>query len=467
MKISYGNRGCFVYKDDIDPIFEKKFKKDLEVTPINLYDNNYTPSFKVFRESPNKYRLPKYYVHKHLGVPQYCHGYNHININLKFNGTLNPKTKQDIAVNTCLVKLRQNGNFGNGGLLELPPGFGKTTCSLYILSQLSVKTLIIVHKEFLMNQWIERIKTFLPQASIGTLRQNKVDIEGKDIVIAMLQSLSMKEYPKDTFDSFGFTIIDETHHICSRTFSNALFKVNTRYILGLTATPQRKDGLTHVLHMFMGETLFKVERELSSKVYLEQVNFDANQYFDEIPMSANGKVSNVEIITKLVNCNERNKVIMSKIDELVLKKRNIIILTERRNHCDTLHNYCISKNYDCGLYIGGMKQKDLEVSEQKQVIIATYSLAHEGLDIPKLDSLIFATPKSDVVQASGRIMRETKGKIHDPYIVDIVDNIAPLQGMFRKRKAYYKKTGFTFVNSVSAHTETPTITLDSYAFIDE
>ena len=111
-----------------------------------------------------------------------------------------------------------------GGIISVPCGWGKTIMALYILSQLKRKTLIIVHKEFLMRQWVERISEFLPDARIGRIQQKKVDIHQKDIVIGMLQSISMKDYEIEIFDDFGFCIVDECHHI-AQVFSRALPKI--------------------------------------------------------------------------------------------------------------------------------------------------------------------------------------------------------------------------------------------------
>ena len=121
--------------------------------------------------------------------------------------------------------VQKNGS----GLLALHTGFGKTCLALNILSQLKKKTLIIVHKEFLLRQWLERIEQFLPDAKVGKIQAKTIDTEDKDIVICMLQSLSMKEYPKEMFYEYGFTIVDECHHIGAEVFSRAFFKVVTKY----------------------------------------------------------------------------------------------------------------------------------------------------------------------------------------------------------------------------------------------
>ena len=126
-----------------------------------------------------------------------------------------------------------------GGVISVPCGFGKTVLALYLVAALKVKTIVIVHKEFLMDQWKERIEFFLPEARVGKIQGDVVKIEDKDIVIGMLQSISMKDYPDDVFSSFGFVIYDECHHLGAEVFSRSLIKVGCKYTLGLSATLAR------------------------------------------------------------------------------------------------------------------------------------------------------------------------------------------------------------------------------------
>ena len=175
---------------------------------------------------------------------------------MTFNGEL--RDHQIIAVEKYIKSALSVG----GGLLELHTGAGKTVIALNIISRLNKKTLIIVHKEFLLRQWVERIEQFLPDARVGTIKQNIIETEDKDIVIGMLQSLSMKDYPIEMFNEYGLTIVDECHHISSEVFSRALFKIVTKYTLGLSATIKRKDGLTKVIKWFLGDIVYtKKEKE--------------------------------------------------------------------------------------------------------------------------------------------------------------------------------------------------------------
>ena len=126
---------------------------------------------------------------------------------------------------------------------------------------MKVKTLIIVHAEFLLEQWVSRIKQFLPDARIGIIRQNKCETEDVDISVGMIQTIINREYPKDFFKSYGMLQIDETHHVGSKTFSSIFYKVQTKYHLGLSATPERKDGLSKVIYWFLGPQIITIKRE--------------------------------------------------------------------------------------------------------------------------------------------------------------------------------------------------------------
>ena len=318
-----------------------------------------------------------------------------------------------------------------------------TIMALYIIAKLKLKTLVIVHKEFLLNQWIEKINEFLPDAKIGKIQGQIIDIEDKDIVIGMLQSLSMKEYPDDTFDSFGFTIIDECHHISAEIFVRSLQKIVTKYILGLSATMERKDGLTKVFKMFIGDIIYKMKRDKDEGVLIKAIKFvTQDEEFNTIEYDFRGNVKYSTMISKLCSFNNRTEMIISIIEnELKLNnKQQIIVLGQFKNILTYLYKAIEHRNIGTvGYYIGGMKEEQLKKSELKQIIIATYSMAAEGLDIKTLTTLILATPKTDIEQAVGRILRE---KHEEPLVIDIVDNHEVFKKQWDKRKAYYLKNNY-------------------------
>jgi superfamily II DNA or RNA helicase len=318
---------------------------------------------------------------------------------------------------------------------------------LNIVSRLQKKTLIIVHKEFLMNQWIERIRQFLPDARIGKIQGQVMDIEDKDIVIGMLQSLSMKDYPPAVFESFGFTIIDEVHHISSQVFSNVLFKLVTKYMLGLSATMNRKDGTTHVFKMFLGKIVYKCIRENEDDVIVRTYLYkNADEDFNKIIYDYRGNVLYSSMISKLCAWNHRSEFILSILVDLLAENEDqqIMILAHNRCILKYFHDAIESRNIaSVGYYVGGMKEIHLKTSETKKVIVATYSMAAEALDIKTLTTLIMATPKTDIEQAVGRILREKHGV--NPLVIDICDQHQPFRNQWSKRRAFYKKQNYKIV----------------------
>ena len=408
-----------------------EIKKELTVRAIVNDDFGFPPPpFKVFRPTKNGICVPRYYGTSKLGEPVEDKRPMPTRISTRFHGTLRDATHQNAALAAAID--------AGHGVLSLPCGFGKTTVSLAIACKLGYRTMIIVHKEFLANQWEERIKQFCPGATIGRVQQNKKEVEN-DFVIAMLQSLSLKEYSFGDFDSIGTVIVDEAHHICAKVFSQSLFKMCPKHIFGLSATPNRKDGLTKVLHWFMGPTFFAVERENQQDVEVFPIEFECSRFRDPPPCTRFGKLSLSTMITELTENRERNEMLVNLIKRITRGTRQLLVLSDRRQHCMMLQQ-CFPKT--SGLYLGGMKEADLTESSKKKIIFATFSQAHEGLDIPTLDTVILATPKSDIVQSIGRIMRETKGKKNNPNIYDIFDQWSVCHAMYNKRLRVYKQGGF-------------------------
>ena len=408
-----------------------EIKKELTVRAIVNDDFGFPPPpFKVFRPTKNGICVPRYYGISKMGEPHDDKRPEPVRISVRFNGTLRDATHQNAALAAAID--------AGHGVLSLPCGYGKTTVSLAIACKLGYRTMIVVHKEFLANQWEERIKQFCPGATIGRVQQNKKEVDC-DFVIAMLQSLSLKEYSFGDFDSVGTLIVDEAHHICAKVFSQSLFKMCPKHIFGLSATPNRKDGLTKVLHWFMGPTFFAVERENQQQVEVFPIEFECARFRDPPPCTRFGKLSLSTMITELTEMRERNAMLVGLISRIAKSTRQILVLSDRRQHCMMLHQ-CFPKR--SGLYMGGMKEADLAESSTKKIIFATFSQAHEGLDIPSLDTVILSTPKSDIVQSIGRVMRETKGKKNNPNIYDIFDQWSVCHAMYNKRLRVYKQGGF-------------------------
>jgi superfamily II DNA or RNA helicase len=441
-----GSKGYTIYKSALTPAEYKTLVSELAVRPYLPKAPVQPPFFPVYRECEKKIYIPRFYGLETYGAPE---GPSRLpagaDIAINFVGELRPD--QLHIVKTYCESARTVG----GGLLEIPCGRGKTVMALKIISELKKKTLVIVHKGFLLSQWEERIKQFLPTAKIGRIQGQILDLEGKDIVIGMLQSLSMKEYPSDMFSSFGLTIVDECHHISSEVFSRSLQKVITPYTLGLSATMQRKDGLTHVFKMFLGEVVYKEARDTSDVVLVKALHYSSDDAdFSEMVYDYRGNPAYSTMISKLCAFSHRTEFILQVLQqELKLKAgQQVMILAHNKNILTYLYKAIEHRQLaSVGYYVGGMKESDLKATESKQIVIATYAMAAEALDIKTLTTLILATPKTDITQAVGRILRV---KHERPLVIDIVDQHPIFTQQFQKRRKFYKTNKYVVTALKSA-----------------
>ena len=434
--------GYKIIKKEYSSKFIKEIKDELTVKPFNNFNRSQMASdvgrFTVYLESPKKLYLPRFYGMKKFGVPTINLLEEGDPINISFNGDLREEQKpiEEIYLKNAYEK--------GGGIISIRCGGGKTVLALHIISVLKKKTIVIVHKDFLMTQWRDRILEFLPEAKIGKIQQDTIDIEGKDIVLAMVQSLSMKEYGDDVFDSFGLAVFDECHHLGAEVFSKSMRKVASKYMLGLSATPKRKDGLSKVFEWFMNDIVYlqKKKNEDYAEVQLIECNFNDEKY-NKIEMTFRKEPCMPRMINNICNYYPRTQLIVQNVKKYHDEKRSILILSDRREHLKLLENM-IKEFSSIGYYVGGMKPDQLRESQEKDVILATFSMASEGMDIPKLDTVFLASPKSDVEQSVGRIFRKKAcDRSFHPLIVDIQDTFSMFQKQCEKRITLYHKSNFT------------------------
>jgi superfamily II DNA or RNA helicase len=427
-----GNLGLTIPKSLLTITEQQNIKKDLTFSPKTSGGYGDITKFYAYRESTSKLYCPRFY-NQHEYTIKIAEG---VPIDLPFHGSL--RQDQQTAVQAFLKS--------KCGLLELPCGFGKTILALHLIHVLKRKTLVIVHKEFLLEQWMERIREFLPTATIGRIQGEVMDTD-KDIVIGMLQSLSMKTYPVEIFRTFGFTIIDETHHIAAEVFSNALFKIVTPYMLGLSATMERKDGLSKVFKLFLGEIVYSASRE-KTQVFIHKICFTSPDVeFNEVITNFKGDTNYTSMIKRVSEFSPRTECILRVLTQLRSDPttKQVMILAHTKYLLNYLYEAIVSRNIGTvGYYVGGMKNEKLKESETKEIILATYAMAEEALDIKTLSTLILATPKNDVTQAVGRILRV---KHERPTVVDIVDPHATFVNQWKKRRAYYNSQGYSILES--------------------
>lgn len=439
--------GYRVNKQDAESL-----RKILTVKPqvprVFVSNPNAVPRYKVYKESSEHLYLPK-----HFGIEKYGM-FKESTRNIEkthaqywqFQGKL--RDVQLPVVNAFLTPEPHDG------ILSLHTGGGKTVCALYIASQLQLPAMVIVHNTFLRDQWLERVRMFLPYARIGRIQGDICEIEDKDIVIAMLQTLSMKDIPIETFKPLGLIIVDECHHIASEVFVQALPKVTSKYMLGLSATPSRKDGLMHVAHWFLGPLLYnsdtgsKVDNDIDVEVY-EYENDDPE--FNEIVYNAQGVMFTVKMINKLTECQDRTRWLCNILEDVLEESldRQILVLSDRVQHTQDILNTLPEsiKEQSAILSTDVKADKRAEYCATKRVLIATYSMCKEGFDVPTLNTLMMATPRPDIDQIVGRILRvEKSARKINPLILDLVD--PQFRRQFQERNSLYKKRQYTLKKMV-------------------
>ena len=325
-----------------------------------------------------------------------------------------------------------------------------TVMALKIISNIQKKTLIICSQRILDESVDRTYPKFLSGAKVGKIQGPTFDIENKDIVIGMLQSLYDKDYGANAFQSFGLTIVDEVHRIGSEQFSKTLLKATTPNMLGISATVDRKDGLTKVLYMFIGNKIYSEERKDEDPVCVRAIHFHSNDdEFNEVEVDYRGNTKYSTMITKLCAHNPRTRFIIKILQDLLSEDpdKQIMVLCHNRSLLTAIYQYIKSWNDDeemIGYYVGGMKQVDLEKTEKKRIVLATYAMAAEALDIKTLSTLVMVTPKTDITQSVGRILRMKHDK---PIIVDLVDQHDPFQKQWVQRRRYYKKCNYKIIQT--------------------
>ena len=262
----------------------------------------------------------------------------------------------------------------------------------------------------------------------------------------MLQTLSMKDFPKNAFDSFGFSVADECHHLSAEVFSRALPKIASEFTLGLSATPKRKDGLSKVFEWYLGPIAYKQKKKEQDDVDVKIINVTSSDinYGKEIK-NYMGKLNIAAMINYIAELPDRNRIIINELRNIFKNEyRKVLILSERRIQLDIIRETIENENIcTVGYYVGGMKQKALKESESKQLMLATFSMASEAMDVPMLNTLVMVTSKSDIEQSVGRVLRQKKDERKvDPLIVDIVDNYSIFARQSEKRIKFYNKNNY-------------------------
>jgi superfamily II DNA or RNA helicase len=407
-------------KNGLTPKDLRDLKNDLTVIPENTFGNFQITPIKVFIESKDILTIPTLYKSGPLVFPQKNY--------VRLEDTIILRDSQINCYNKCILEFDKE--YG-GGIISLNTGQGKTVISIKLIAYSGLKTIIIVNKIELMDQWIREINTFIPNVKVGIIQGKFFAAKDCDIVIAMLQTVSTREsLITENFKDFSLAIYDEVHNVSTNVFSKALFKLRPRYTFGLTATLHRKDGMEKIIKWFIGEVLHSdlintPKQTTEIRIY----KYSGKSSVEYLLKDGTPSVS--KMLTNIAEDTTRNKLLLRIITDL--KNRMILIVSDRISQLKFLHKNLIGS----GLMIGGMTATDKTKSKECRIILGTYQIVSEGFNLPKLNTLLFATPRSNVTQCIGRIYRKTHDVI--PIIIDIVDEFSLFKTQQYKRRNIYKK----------------------------
>lgn len=368
-------------------------------------------------------------------------------IDVSFLGTL--RSDQEVAVSAMLSH--------DVGVLCAPTAFGKTVTAAALIAKRSVNTLVLVHRTELLRQWQERLHAFLGVGNevVGTIGGGKAKPTGV-IDIAVMQSLSRKGEVSDTVKNYGQIIVDECHHVSAVSFESLLRSAAARYVVGLTATPIRRDGQQPIIFMQCGPIRHSATRPASAPHDLSVV---PRLLSKPIVVPDGSGIQNV--FRRLADDVERTAKIVSEVELAFSQGRKILVLTERTEHVDALETELNGRVHNLFTLHGRVPKKqriarmhDLDSlpPDAPRVLVATGKLVGEGFDHPALDTLVLAMPiswKGILQQYAGRLHRAHADKA-DVRVIDFVDagNVA-LMRMWDKRQAGYKAMGYRMADSLA------------------
>lgn len=438
-------------------------------------------------------------------------------------------------------------NFGDGGVVQLPCGAGKTIIIIKLLSVLRIPMCMVVTNNGLVTQAREQLEKCLPGVRIGLVQGDIYDVEDKDVVICMLQTVyKMKQFSNYFKQRYGFLVLDEAHRMVSSEYCAAMNNISAQYRLAVSATlDNRTDGLELLLDMYMGPTLVSKKRDgKGDDLIVHAITFEhKDEKFNRTELDENGQMSYSAMLSKLSYFQPRIYFIMrivldiiqefpetpevrKQLDSIVsvpvrapqrkkkapcagekrarevdsddecsnkksklcdgeasdnmhvksVKKRarptigdtppskktktnhpvdksgyigetHIIIFGVQKDLLIQLYELLRKNNVSVGMFVGGMSEEELATSVRCQVILATYSMAAEGLDIPTLSVWIAATPRSEIEQSVGRILRRKNKKM----VIDIVDKHAVFRAQFKKRRVFYDRCNYPIINVPFKH----------------
>ena len=345
---------------------------------------------------------------------------NFSKMEIKFEAELRDYQKE--VKKEAIELLNKNGS----ALISMGCGMGKTITSINIACTIKLKTLIVVNKLVLVKQWKDSITQFCPSAKTQSLTPKSELDDDCDFYI--MNAINISKMGKNFFKNIGFLCIDEVHLIMADKLSNLMNFIFPRYLIGLSATPYRIDGLNILLDLYFGED--KIIREMNHKhiVYKVDTNIKIKGELTEM-----GKVNWNSVLEAQSNNEERNDLIINIIKKF--SDRNFLVLVKRVEHGNTL----VNKLQEEGEYVTSLLGTNQEFDKEARILVATSQKAGCGFDHPKLDALMLAVDFKDYF--SQIIARVFRRRDVEPIVFDILDDNPILINHYKKRKEVYSKIG--------------------------
>jgi len=325
-----------------------------------------------------------------------------------------------------------------------------SVCGAVIAAKLGKPTLIVVQKQDLVANWYKALHTILgiPANKIGKVQQDTCDYQGKWFVIGMVQSLIIPDrYPDELYRYFGLLVCDEVHTMAADCFVKICWKVTARHRLGFSATPDRSDGKWAVVEAHMGEVRVKgTTVPMTPKVLVKSTKWAIPNWGDtQIPHSP----GRMMLVTKAQAASTRRNALIVEFVLAAYKAGRVTLVLSgmKEYHLDRLFKMLSMAGIpgqEIGYYVGGMKPHELEQTKKCRVVLATYQMCSTGTDVPHWDSLVMATPRSNIKQSVGRVLRYVEGK-KQPVILDLLDLDKIFSSFFYSRLTQYYSLGSTII----------------------
>jgi superfamily II DNA or RNA helicase len=351
------------------------------------------------------------------------------------------------------------------GVLAATTAFGKTVVSAWLIAARRVNTLVLVHRQQLLEQWVERLAAFLgiSPKDIGRLGGGRRKLTGI-LDVALIQSLARKGVVDDRVADYGHLVIDECHHLPAQSFENVARRAKARFVTGLSATVARKDGHHPILFMQCGPVRHRVDakHQAALRPFTHQVLVRPTGFRQAETCSTDSRVAYQELLQALALCETRNRMICSDVMDAWRKGRWPLVLTERTEHLEELARRLEAEGARVIQLQGGMGKKVLRgalqqvaqaADQEPRVVLATGKFVGEGFDDARLDTLFMALPiswRGTIAQYVGRLHRLREGK-REVIVYDYADLEVPmLSRMFDRRCQGYEAVGYTILLPASA-----------------